>query len=295
LVIQLRGDAVAAKAMPVARTAVSRTGDSDRRAVSRRRLLYGGLAAGVGLLLAPRAARPANGPIITVVYFDDFAPFSLLAADGTAHGLLVDAIDAIGYGRLGWTARHQAMPWGRAQLKVEKGDADAFCTLPTPRRQEYCRFTGKPLLNLLVDGLIWRRGGPQAAQLARVSRLEDLQSLVIADYIGNGWSQTHLAGWTNVQRRGSLEEAIRLVESGAADVLIQSLLITRTKLRQMGLDDRFTGRVVDFLPQSPAPFHFGLRRSLAGHEALIAAFEAAQRDFLSGGAMTALVQRYTGA
>lgn len=192
-----------------------------------RRYFLGGLTAASTL-----SWRSALGEPITfrMVYFGDFAPFSQVDANGRVRGLFVDAIDHILRDGLGLTVQHQAFPWARAQAMVRSGEADGFCTVPTPERSSYTLISQRSVRDAPVR-IIAASDNPRLDELRAVRTLTDLRPFRIGKYIGSGWAEANLRPLgLSIQDAADLTGALRLVANGRVDAVVDGVDSMRLRL-----------------------------------------------------------------
>lgn len=245
--------------------------------VSRRHFM---IAAGATTLIAP--AAHAEKKELRLVASGAFPPYNSKGPQNKIIGVYAEAMKDI-FGNIGWTVDYQAFPWARGQEMVKIGDADGFITNPTPDRQSYALFAARPLVEVNLGVLIYRRNGPYAQAIETAHQLSDLKQLPTADYFGNGWGQRIWGDWPNVVRTADMAGIIRLLDGDRIAYAIKNTHVFMRRAQEMGLEDRFAVRHVDFIPDARNRFHLGLRRSLPGVAELMAAYEAAQRAYIAAG------------
>ena len=115
------------------------------------------------LLIVSQAV--AAMPTITIAYFDDYAPFSMVTPEKSVEGIFVDIFNEIFEKRLKIPVKHIAGPWARMQMMVENGEADAFCTIPNEKRRAYAIFSALPTLETEYR-IYTYKGSPAIAKLS---------------------------------------------------------------------------------------------------------------------------------
>lgn len=93
------------------------------------------------LALTVAAALPvrAQRPLLVVRGEENYPPFEM-QVDGKLGGLHVELVEAVA-ARLGLTVQWQSLPWKRALLLVERGQADAVTYISrTPEREAWALF-----------------------------------------------------------------------------------------------------------------------------------------------------------
>ena len=111
--------------------------------MNRRQFLFNAAILGATWPLGTTAAETR----LRVGYFDRYWPFSQRGDDGAMTGLLIESLDAIAHSA-NLLLEHAGYPWARTQAMVERGELDAFCTVPTQGRSEYAIFCKSPVIGV---------------------------------------------------------------------------------------------------------------------------------------------------
>lgn len=230
----------------------------------RRRLLL------TSLLAAP--AAHANSQL-RISYNEDYAPYSYVEqGGGPVLGVLPQALDMVCAQALGLRTQALALPWRRAQLVVQSGEADAICTFASDERKSYALF-GQQAVVTLVPHLFFRADHPRRAELERLSDREALKAFHLADQRGNQWAETQLADFPRVAWVTGHDAIYRMVLNDRVDLHVAlSPLVTKWRLRKLGLYGGFVSVPAPYV--APAvPFHLGIRRSLPEAASWLAAID----------------------
>ncbi len=189
--------------------------------------------------------------IMKVVYFNQFAPISWEAEDGRMQGILVDIIsEAVGR-RMHIKPRHLGYPWLRAQSMVASGDADAFLTVPTPKRSQYTVIGKEPVLQMEIH-LFVRNDHPKKEFLTQIQDITELKPYRLVNYIGNGWAKKKLQG-LNVTWLRSLDQVPPFLMKERADIWVHNAIAAPYLLHLLGYQDSIT-----MLPRSLSTISFHL-------------------------------------
>ena len=254
--------------------------------LSRRQLASVLLLPALAALAGPLAA--AELPPVRLAYFDAYAPFSFRTPDGAMTGVEVEALDLVLGQRLGRRLIHVGCPWARAQALVESGEADGFCTAPTPERERYARFSRSPLF-ISPSVVVYHPRGPAAAVLAAAATRTDLQGFTHVNYLGNAFIE-RLFGHDAVLWVRTPEMALQMIERGRADYMVWAEQTARYEMRRLGLDTELAWHAID--PGAVAAYHFGLRRGYPDGEALLAGVDDALEDAGILEDIAAILRRY---
>lgn len=260
--------------------------DEPNAGITRRGLI--GIGAGAGLLAAGVVGPARAAQALRIVYGVPSPPMSFTEAAGL-RGVLVDAFKEILATRLGWEVSHQGLPWRRAQDLVRDGDADAYCTSPTPERAEYMNFGSEPVLTM--NWLIfYATANSRPEEIRQIKSLDEMRKFSQGDILGNGFAETHFKGmkidWAN-----SRDQVFKKVAAGHNDITVAGDLPGKWQLRQLGLADQFAS--VPLGIGQAATFNFGIRKSLANGEAMLRQVDTAVRAARADGTLTAFETRYS--
>lgn len=264
--------------------------------LSRRVLLASGLAGVAGLMRARHASGAAP---LRAVYHHDIPPYSYQDAAGrdpaetSARGILIDLLDIVGEAS-GYRLSHQGFPWARAQRMVELGIADALCCPPTVERSRYALFAPTPVTILAEGEHFFAIHSPHAADIRAARRKEDLYAFAIVAFRGNS---SNAETWADHPRRyeaDEIEQLFQMLLRGRADFYSADPTVTRFKLKQLGLLDKFGSAPAGYVDGGrPIQMHFGLRRSYPDAAAVVAIIDAAIKSAITPQRHQSVMARYT--
>ena len=252
--------------------------------MNRRTWMVRGLSVlGAAHLLTPRAW--AADPL-RMAYFDNFSPFSWLDEQGGMQGIFIDALNEVVSRRMQIAVTHGGYPWARAQQMVEKGGADAFCTVPTPARRLYTEVSAEPVITATFT-LFTLRGGAQLERLKSVKTLEDLRPFTIGHYIGSGWAKQKLEGM-QMEWAPNVDAVLKKLVMGRGDVHIDVAEVLRPRIKALGLSDSLLE-----LPQvlDTQPFNLCIRKD-SPHVQWLPKFDNVMRQFREDGSLEAIYRKY---
>lgn len=239
-------------------------------------------AAVTGIAMAWRSAEAAT--MLRVGYFDKYSPFSHSNEDGSMAGLLVESLDLIARDA-NIMLEHHGYPWARAQIMVERGDLDAFCTVPTRGRSEYVVFCQTPVVTMNY-GFYHRKDDYRPA---KVKSLEDLRGLVQGTYRGSGYTREYIEEDRMIFLNDE-ETVLRRIALGTIDTLVEGEYVGAARVKSLGLADRLHFTPAPWLPK--AHFCFGVRRSYSDVDSIIRRMEAATVAALHSGKLKAIGEKY---
>jgi len=168
-----------------------------------------------------------------MVYAEEFFPYSY-RQNGQLKGILVDIAEEVLVRRLRLSVEHSGYPWVRAQMMVQRGEADAFVTVATEERRAYT----VPSSEWVTQGrlaLFARRNHPKLAQFRAIKGVQDLKGLRIGSYLGNSWAKSKL-GATDMQFAKDRDGALRMLVADRFDLMVDASNPTQYALKALGLE-----------------------------------------------------------
>ncbi|MCX2725130.1 substrate-binding periplasmic protein [Roseibium salinum] len=246
------------------------------------------------LALLPARAEAPSRLSLACVYYDDVAPYSYLdTTTNTVKGILPDLLDALA--ETGdYSLTHRAYPWARAQGMVATGTADAFCCPVTADRSAYVHFAPTPVLTLAHAQIFFAADNPNADAIRAATRIEHLYKFRTVDFVGNGTADRI---WKRHPRRIQVSEIssiLAMLASGHADFYFADPMVTRFKLRELGLLHRITsipGAYVENARRND--MKFGLRKTFPDARAIVEKVDEDIRSRISPSLHADIVARYT--
>ncbi len=242
------------------------------------------LALGCWVALVAVAPPASAADPFQVAYFQSYPPFSFVE-DGRMRGLFVDLLDEA-FRRLGVPVLHSGHPWKLAQQRVERGEVDAFVTVPTDERRRYTDVSTEALLVSPFHVFVGA-GNPALPKIRAAKSLADLKGLRVVDYTGDGWGTEHLTG-LEVTIVAQLDHALQALVSDRADVFVQSAEATRFAIKQLHMH----GKIVE-VPTTlgSVPFRICLGKN-SPHRALLPKIDEAIRAMRRDGKMAEIEAKY---
>jgi polar amino acid transport system substrate-binding protein len=194
----------------------------------------------------------------------------------------------------GFDLTHNGYPWERAQRLVAIGIADALCCPITEKRSEYVYFAPTAVTPLAEAALFVAVDNPRADALRAVRTKEELYEFSAVDFIGNS-SGEHI--WKHHPNRTTvykIDQILKMLQFGRADFYYADPFVTRYKMRELGILDRFFSIPADFVTKGHrGSMHFALRKTYPDAQAIVAQVDEAIRTSLTDDRRNQVIARYT--
>ena len=246
-------------------------------------------AAAAALLMPGIQQASAATTAIKVAFYDTFAPFSFTDDQHGMTGILPDMMQEILGRRMGLTVSAQGLPWARAQIMVQDGSADAFCTLPTPVRLGYASFTQISVAQMEV-ALFYATDNPRRTEIEAIQTIEQLKGFRQGDYIGDGFAETNFKDLP-IDYSPTIEAVYRKIGAGRLDLVVTTDLTGDSVVKQLGLGDKIVRR--PFHIGQATEYHIGIRKSLPDADQLIEKADAAIAAAKADGTLDRIIAKYT--
>ncbi len=252
--------------------------------MSRRSLLL--LAAATTVSFGFSRIAKAQSLSLKVNYYNDYAPFSFFRKDGTATGIMIDALDEVLGRRCGVGLTHRGLPWEHAQREVREGKADAFCTLVTDVRREYANFSREELVNP-ERVVVFAKNNPKAEAIRKIKTQDDLKNFGIGTYAGDSRLETLFKGM-KVDIAADVEQLLQKIVAQHTDITVTPSAVWRYHARAAGIRDK-----LDEVLFSPQPgFHLGIRKTYKGVSAILERFDKAVMEARKDGTLSRIIESY---
>ncbi|WP_022665872.1 substrate-binding periplasmic protein [Desulfospira joergensenii] len=223
----------------------------------------------------------------------DAAPYISADARGLPMGILYDTVKTA-FKRMNKPFRYEVHPWKRAQMIVEKGQADALITTPTPKRLQFL-VPSQEVLFTMKTKIFTQEDNPNIARIRSIHSLTDLEGLRIIDYIGDGWAEKNLAQF-GILWAPSLSTVCKMIAAYRGDVFIQDEnlvkdAIKNIKARGANRELRFDRIVAFDVPIQPIDFHLLIRKD-SGFLELMPEFDKTIRAMRREGVLDRIKARW---
>lgn len=190
------------------------------------------------------------------------SPPTSYVAEGEPAGVVIDLLHAV-FELIPHLDLHvTSFPWSRAQMMVEEGEMDAFCTYPSSKRKKYAKFTPTPLYFWDYGYLIYNQKNPAAEIISGAKSFEDLEGLVFLSQSNVAWEEDNVPKSIKRYYVDNLEKMIHMtLGRDVGDFFIMPPEQAMYYKKKLGYDNtQFGITKVDFIPNSKIPFHIGLNK-----------------------------------
>lgn len=247
--------------------------------ILRRLLLSLPALAGFGAHATHDAARP---PLLLVNAV--YPPFVNPPGHPQGEGLDVEiAREALR--RAGREMRVELLPWKRALLMLENGQADLTTTISRNReRDRYLRWT-QSYRNGASYQFYTRKSSP-----LQLNRLPDLAGLRLGTVQGFFYPDA-ITGQSGVivDTARDVTVLVQKLNAGRIDVMVVTGIRGAWEIREAGLADLLTRQPYQYAAESPNYMAFSKVRT---DEALVAAMRDALQEMIKDGSLAAIERRY---
>lgn len=219
------------------------------------------MVAAILLAAPPVSCSDDTRPLVHALSNAPWPPYYTYpdGAQGEPGGLFAELVDILFVQELGMEVDLLLLPWKRAQHEVEVGKADFMVTVPTPARDEYAYTTIIPLHRMYLH-LYMYTDHPKAKLIPRIRNAKDIKGfgLTLAANLGDGWYREHIAPiGIKTHYLAQDENIVRFVAAKRADGMIDALLTTNTKIKDLNLESELMLTDVRF---GPLDFHVLISR-----------------------------------
>jgi polar amino acid transport system substrate-binding protein len=234
------------------------------------------IVSSVMILVNASPARAQAAPPLKAVLSDGNPPFSYEEGQ-LPRGLFYDLLKPLFEQHKDFDAQIKPYPWSRAQLMVESGKADIFCTYPSKKRQKYALFTPTPLFTQDYGVLVFSKDNPRSSELANARSFDDLAQFKFISQKGVGWEMDNIPATIERVWANQLETLLHFAfERAAGDFFVMTVEQAKYLADKLGYADKLMYKQVDFIPNSMVAFHIGVRRDFPQAARLVSELEELQ-------------------
>ena len=152
-------------------------------------------------------------------------------------GLYTEYLETIFNKNMNIKVKYSIVPWKRAQLYVEKGDADLILTVPTKKRLTFSIKNVKPIYQMYLH-IYTYKNHKQINQIRKIKTAKDILKLDLTPVtnLGNGWHKQHIDSYgINTYYVPKEDNIVKFLASKRADIMIEAVIPTNYKIEQYGL------------------------------------------------------------
>lgn len=229
----------------------------------------------------------ADKPAISITYYENYAPYSWIDDNQRVRGVFVDIMDEILGARMHLQVEHIALPWRRAQLLIESGEADAMIAPVTDRRLSYSLASKLPILigNFV---LFTRKGHPELSEFANANSLDHLNQHAFVTQMGDGWAEENLKLF-NVTYTHNLNSVMEMLSLERSDLFIEDELVGSYNISALNMDNELV-QVPKFKIEDAA-YHFLISKKSKSAK-LMAQFETHLKKASDDGTLDMIIDAY---
>jgi len=241
----------------------------------------------IALILLLARFHAATAEPVKLAYNSDWPPYSSGVGKNVS-GILPDVMREIIEKRMGREIAHTGSPWKRVQLRVKKGLADAFVTVPTKTRLNYALSSKGTVYSLEIRAVV-KKNSTAHDSLKNDPGIQTFSKLRVCDILGNGFAKNFYGKHKiDYMTASNVQACLRMENIGRADVLIQPLATATSAIKSFGLE-----KVLITLPKIYAQMDFTLllsKKSNLGVD-FIKKFDAALTQMKKDGSYNELLLR----
>jgi polar amino acid transport system substrate-binding protein len=183
-------------------------------------------------------AQPLFAEFSKTIHFScpEWKPM-LYSEGGKIKGMYTEFLGAIFEKNMSIKVKYDIIPWKRAQIYVEKGDADLILTVPTKKRLTFSIKNEKPIYQMYLH-IYTYKNHKQIRQIRQIKLAKDILKLdlIPVTNLGNGWHKQHIDSYgVNTYYVPREDNIVRVLASKRADIMIDAVIPTNYKIKQYGL------------------------------------------------------------
>lgn len=230
--------------------------------INRRKFI---LAGGAAITLAPSIAtgqavtRPQK-PVLRIAFPDNAAPYSW-QKNGQCLGLLPALSEALLDLSRNMIIECTVLPRKRAEVKLDRGDIDGFCTYPAGRIRDTAYITPTPLIQVDYGYLIYNRALSVTQNIASAKSFDDLKDFPFFAQRADVWQEENVPEF--IQKRFETDPrralTILLARNQAG-----FMILPRDQAIYLASEQQLTSKLgiqkVDFIPNNILPYHISIRQ-----------------------------------
>lgn len=215
----------------------------------------------------------AEPQIINIVLSSESPPTSY-QENGEAAGIFVDYFKLVFSKLPQYKVQFHSIPWKRAQIEMQNNNMDVFLTCPTEDRKTYAAFTKNYLYSWDYGNIVFNKNNPQKELILKAKSFADLKELLFLSQEGVSWESENIPKFIERRFVNKLDTMMQiLLGRSTGDFMVMGQDQAHYFAQKMGLLENLQMKKVNFIENSQVKFHIGVRKSLKGHEKLLADIE----------------------
>lgn len=173
------------------------------------------------LLLLLLFHTPLYANTITITFMSDHEPVAFISPEsGEIVGIEPDIIREVLADEKNIELKFVALPWGRVQDRVKKGQADAFIAVITPER---LNFSYPSKVALFPEGytIFTYAKHPKIDEMKKIKTINDLRNYTVCEYSESGWAKKNLPGKVKkIDYAKSVDMKVSMLAAKRCDLII---------------------------------------------------------------------------
>lgn len=152
-------------------------------------------------------------------------------------GLYVEYLETIFSKNMNIKVKYSIVPWKRAQMYVEKGDADLILTVPTKKRLTFSIKNEIPIYKMYLH-IYTYKNHKKIDQIRRIKTAKDILNLNLTPVtnLGNGWHKQQIdSHGINTYYVPKEDNIVQFLASKRADIMIEAVIPMNYKIKQYKL------------------------------------------------------------
>lgn len=211
--------------------------------------------------------------VINIVLSSESPPTSY-EENGEPVGIFVDYFKLVFSKLPQYKVQFHSIPWKRAQIEMQNNNMDVFLTCPTEDRKIYAAFTKNNLYSWDYGNIVFNKNNPKKELILKAKSFTDLKELLFLSQESVSWENENIPKYIERRFVHKLDTMVQILLGRATgDFLVMGQDQAHYFAHKMGLLENLQMQKVNFIENSQVKFHIGVRKSLNGHEKLLADIE----------------------
>jgi len=235
-------------------------------------------------------AADKNSANVVSIAASSWPPYIYNDKNGSAKGLYIDILSEIFEKKMGLYLEYKELPWKRAQIHVQHGQADLLLTVSTEERLKYTESSRLPVFELYLYAYTYS-GHPRIKEINSITSGLDIKKfgLLPVTNLGNSWHKL------NIDNLGVMtyyvkeeENAFKVLAHRRADITIEPLYAGNYMINKLNLSSKIVPTKARF---GPIFFHLLLSKKSEHIKKMNQINEALER-LKSSGRLQEILNKY---